>query len=389
MKLGRTIFASVFFFCLMGLDASADDRQVCLEDTLRGELDPVYAACSRLLDDNFVKPDLQAKYHWRKAEVLYRQHKFKKTLEAVELSLVLAPRFPPALLRKAAVLAQLRRRDDAYFAVRKLYSVAPEWSHSLSTLADLSPYHLTFDKREEIYARAVELGPKDYVIRKSYGLLLYHRGKIRQAEAQWQVVLDADREAVNAQYHFTKGPDEFELYGIMLEMRGTIYSHNQQNQKALADLSRLIDLYPDKARGYYLRARHYVRMDDYRRATADIAKSLDLLPGYIRALEVRVQVNLNQKKYEQVIRDADTVLAGEAEQRAWIERFRAFALRGLGRSTDAFEGFLTSAKLDQGLANDMMSRMIMQGYLTDSADHSVNGDKFLNGLMACSVDPDC
>lgn len=389
MRFGRTIFTGVLFIFLMGVDASADDRQLCLEDTLRGDLDPVYAACSTLLADEDVKPDQAAKYHWRRAEILYRKHRFKETLQEIDASLTLDPKFPPALMRKAAVLAQLHRRDDAYLAARKLYAVAPEWSDSLSTLAALSAYHLSFDQREKIYARAVELDPTDYVARKSFGIFLYHRGKIKQAEAQWQAVLDSDRDAVNAQYHFTKGPDEFELYGIMLEVRGTIYGDNQQNAKALADFDRLIKLYPDKARGYYLRARQYERMDDYQRATADIAKSLDLLPGYIRALEVRVQVNLNQKKYEQVVRDADIVLAGEARQRAWIERFRAFALRGLGRPTDAFEGFLTSAKLDPGVANDMKFRMIRQGYISDSAEHSLKSDRFLNGLMACSVDPDC
>lgn len=389
MRFGRTIFTGVLFIVLMGVDASADDRKLCLEDTLRGDLDPVYTACSKLLADNDAKPEQAAKYHWRIAEILYRKHRFKETLEAVELSLELAPRFPPALLRRAAVLAQLRRRDDAYFAARKLYAAAPEWSKSLTVLANLSAYHITFGQREKMHARAVELDPKDHVARKSYGIFLYNHGKIKQAEAQWQAVLDADRDAVNAQYHFTKGPDEFELYGIMLEVRGTIYGDNQQNAKALADFDRLIKLYPDKARGYYLRARQYERMDDYRGATADLSKSLDLLPGYIRALEVRVQVNLNQKKYEQVVRDADIVLAGEARQRAWIERFRAFALRGLGRPTDAFEGFLTSAKLEPGVANDMKFRMIRQGYLSDSAEHSLKSDRFLNGLMACSVDPDC
>ncbi|MEO1159778.1 MAG: hypothetical protein AAFW74_04865, partial [Pseudomonadota bacterium] len=181
MNLGRTIFASVFFFCLMGLGASADDRKLCLEDTLRGDLEPVYAACSRLLDTGFVKPDLQAKYHWRKAEILYRQHKFKETLETIDLSLVLAPEFPPALLRRAAVLAQLGRRDDAFLAAVKLYETAPEWSSSLTVLAELSAYHITFNQREKIHALAVELDQEDYLARKSYGLFLYRRGKIKQA----------------------------------------------------------------------------------------------------------------------------------------------------------------------------------------------------------------
>lgn len=389
MRLGRTIFASVFFFCLMGLEASADDRKLCLEDTLRGDLEPVYAACSRLLDANFVKPDLQAKYHWRKAEVLYRQHKFEGTLEAVDLSLALAPRFPPALLRRSAVLAQLGRRNDAFLAAVKLYETAPDWSRSLTVLADLSPYHITFNQREKLYALAVELNPQDYLARKSNGLFLYHRGKMKQAEAQWQVVLDADREAVNAQYHFTRGPDEFELYGITLELRGTYYSDNRQNTKALADFNRLIDLHPDKARGYYLRAREYQRMGDLQRADADIARSLKLMPGYIRALEVRVEVNLNRKNHEQVVRDADMVLSGDARQRAWIERFRAFALRGLDRPKEAFEGFLTSAKLDEGIANDMRFRMARQGYYSETAELGVEDDGFLNGLMACSIDPEC
>lgn len=389
MRFGRTIFASVFFFCLMGAGASADDRQLCLEDTLRGDLDPVYAACSKLLADKDAKSDQVAKYHWRIGEILYRKHRFEETLEAIDASLELDSTFPPALLRRAAVLAQLRRRDDAYFAARRLFANAPDWSSSLTVLADLSAYHITFDRREKIFAGAVELDPQDYVARKSYGHFLYQRGKIKEAEAQWQVVLDADREAVNAQYHFTKGADEFELYGIMLEFRGSYYGDNQQNDKALADFNWLIELYPDKARGYYLRARQYLRMNKSQLASADIAKSLELLPGYIRALEQRVEVNLKQKKYEQVLADADIVLAGEARQRAWIEHYRGVALRGLGRPTDAFESFLTSAKLDPNAANALMARMTGQGYYSETAKHSVEDEKFLNGLMACSIDPKC
>ncbi|MEO1162007.1 MAG: hypothetical protein AAFW74_16445, partial [Pseudomonadota bacterium] len=178
-------------------------------------------------------------------------------------------------------------------------------------------------------------------------------------------------------------------YGSTLELRGSYYGDTRQPGKALADLNRLIEIYPDKARGYYLRARQYMQMDDYQRADADIARSLKLMPGYIRALEVRVQVNLNRKNYEQVVRDADIVLAGKAQKRAWTERFRAFALRGLGRSPEAFEGFLTSARLDEGLANDMRSRMSMRGYYSETAEQGVERDEFLNGLTACSIDPEC
>lgn len=389
VRLGRTIFASIFFFCLMGLDASADDRKVCLEDTLRGDLDPVYAACSRLLDAGFVKPDQQAKYHWRKAEILYRQRKFKETLEAIDLSLLLAPRFPLALMRRAAVLAQLDRRNDAFRAAVRLYETAPDWSKSSSVLADLSPYHITFNRREKLYARAVKLDPTDYVARMSYGRFLHQRGKIKQAEAQWQVVLDADREAVNAQYRFRASDDQFELYGYMLELRGTVYTANNQNAKALADFNRLIELHPDKARGYYLRAALRVGGDKTELAEADIDKALELLPGYLRALELRVQINLQHNKYEQVVRDADIVLAGKAQQRAWIERFRASALRSLGRSTEAFGSFLASARLDPKLANDMRSRMARRGYYSQTTQFNVEAEEFQNGLMACSIDPDC
>ncbi|MEM7636202.1 MAG: tetratricopeptide repeat protein [Pseudomonadota bacterium] len=357
---------------------------------MRGDLDPVYAACSKLLAAKDVKPDQAAKYHWRRAEILYRQDRFKETLEAIDASLKLDPTFPPALMRRAVVLAQLLRRDDSYFAARKLYAVAPEWSKSLTVLANLSAYHITFGRREKIHARAVELDPKDYDARKSFGLFLYRRGKIKQAEAQWQIILDADREAVNAQYSFFhKGEDGFELYGSTLGLRGTIYGDNRQNAKALVDFDRLIKLYPDKARGYYLRARQYLRMNELQLAAADIAKSLELLPGYIRALEERVLLNLKQKNYQQVVTDADIVLAGEARKRAWIGRYRGVALRGLGRANDAFESFLTSAKLDPEVANALMARMITQGYYSDTAKHSVKDHTFLNGLMACSIDPKC
>ena len=389
MRFGRTIFASVFVIGLMGMDASANDRQLCLEDTLRGDLDPVYTACSRLLDKTFVEPDLQAKYHWRKAEIFYRQHRFKEALDAVELSLVLNPTFPPALMRRAYALAHLGRRNEAFVAAGKLIATAPEWSSSFLTLAHLGVVYLTFGQRLSAFERAIELDPENYLARHGYGSFLLARGRRKEGQAQWQAVLDADREAVDAQYLRTDGPDEFELYGFMLETRGGNYSAHLQYDKALADFTRLIELYPQKARGYFRRADLYLSMDQFELAAADIVKSLELLPGYTKALEVRARMNLLQKKYEQAVQDADVVLAGKTERRAVIQRIRGFALRGLGRSKEAFESLLESAKLKPFSASDLKSRMIMQGYYPENVETSLEDARFINGLMACAIDPQC
>jgi len=389
MRFDRTIFTSVLFICLMGAHASANDRQLCLEDTLRGDLDPVHAACSRLLDGNFVKLDLQAKYHWRKAEILYRQHKFKKALEAVELSLVLDPVFPAALRRRAMALSHLGRGNEAFVAAGKLIATAPEWSGSHLTLASLGVFHLTFDQRMKALARAVELDPKNYLARLSFGSFLIARGRIKEGETQWQVVLEADREVVDAQYHYMRGRDEFELYGYMLEVRGGYHLYNNRYDEAHADFTRLIKLHPEKARGYSLRARQYMYTKQFELAEADVAKALELLPNYSMALGLRVWLRYEQKNYQQAIEDADVLLAGETRERANIHRFRGFAHRKLDNFKQAFENFLAAAKLDPTYATDAKLRMTDRGYYPETADGSVEDIKFTNGLMACAIDPKC
>lgn len=389
MKFDRAIFAGVFFLCLTGGGASANDRQLCLEDTLRGDLDPVYAACSKLLAATFVKPALQAKYHWRKAEILYRQHQFKEALEAIELSLILAPDFPPALMRRAYVLSHLGRRDKAFAAAEQLVAAAPEWSNSPLTLAFLGVFHLTFEQRFHAFSRSLALDPDNYIARNGFASFLVAIGMIKEGEAQWQTVLDADREAVDAHFHFTIGSDEFELYGLVLETRGSYFSANQQSDKALADFTRLIELHPLKARGYYFRARQFLLAKQLDLAEADIAKALELLPDYTKALEVRVQINFKRKQYEQVVRDTDVLLAGETEERAVLESLRGAALRYLNRPKEAFESFLQSAKLEPLFANDRKYRMKRQGYYSGTTEKFLEDEKFLNGLMACAIDPDC
>ena len=175
----------------------------------------------------------------------------------------------------------------------------------------------------------------------------------------------------------------------MLETRGQHYSATRQPDKALADYTRLIELYPQMARGYYDRARHHLNFDQLGLAEADIAKSLELQRDYSKALELSVSVKFFQKKYQQVIKDADGLLAGETEAPAHLLLYRGYSLREMGRPEEAFESFWSAAKMLPFVASDMKSRMLARGYYSGSEEDSVEDNKFINGLKACAVDPGC
>ncbi len=126
---------------------------------------------------------------------------------------------------------------------------------------------------------------------------------------------------------FTKAIDIYPMPEAYLE-RGLAYHQLHQDDDALADLQRAIDLNGYASRAYAIRAGIYQKRGDTNRAMEEYAKSIQASPN-VDAFYERGQIYESMGQHQKAIDDYDQAIS-YLRNAPYVYRARAFAKQNLG-----------------------------------------------------------
>lgn len=102
-----------------------------------------------------------------------------------------------------------------------------------------------------------------------------------------------------------------DIQKIAYFIRGGIYATMQQHDKAILDYSKGIELKPDQREllgCYFCRGNSYAEMKQYDKAILDYSKAIELKPDYAAAYRYRGWVYSEMKQYDKAIQDYSKVI---------------------------------------------------------------------------------
>jgi tetratricopeptide (TPR) repeat protein len=126
--------------------------------------------------------------------------------------------------------------------------------------------------------------------------------------------------------------------------RGNAYKNLRQDEQALADWSRAIELDPNLAAAYAARGTYYRTAQEHRLALADLDRSIQLAPS-VDGFFQRGQVYVALGQYDQAIQDYDRAIT-QRRDAPYVYLARSIAKRALGDEA----GF----QQDQKLATELL-----------------------------------
>lgn len=186
---------------------------------------------------------------------------------------------PPAPLPPPGEMARCKALIDAglYTAARMrlgpIVERHPGWARATALLG-LSFYKESrFELAEPLFARALEADPEEIAIRPVYGWTLYSLGRLDDAAAMFESLLE--RKPGYAPAHYALGVidlDRDRVDAAREQFETTVRLATEQDDPPMAGRAhaRLGDL--------------YVRLDDLARAKRELELALELVPGESEAL---------------------------------------------------------------------------------------------------------
>lgn len=170
-------------------------------------------------------------------------------------------------------------KNPASYEVRRafIYSITPRWSGSLKMMDSFAKYSQN------------ELG-KNPRIRWLLGAPYIEQGDLQAHDNAYSKAIESYTKALNA-------GENHVFYG----RRGEAYYRSEQYPKAVVDLTRAIELYPEEYEYYRWRSKSYLELGDVERALDDSDTARMLAPDdeYTKNQHARVISKLDRLGYEQ------------------------------------------------------------------------------------------
>jgi tetratricopeptide (TPR) repeat protein len=212
--------------------------------------------------------------------VLYQLQKYPEALTAIEKAIAIEPNeYIPRIFR-GGILLYSQRYQEAIAAFDETIKIKPyAWGYvfrgfSYAALKDFQKASLDFDK-------AIELQPDNFIAYIGRGAVETELGNSQQ------VLIDLSKAiALQPDYFLTLylskyyGQSSQETVDFGFEA-STLSS--QDYQKAIADLSQIIQRQPDNIDASFARGLGYVSLDEDRKAIADFTNVINLRPDFIAA----------------------------------------------------------------------------------------------------------
>lgn len=170
-------------------------------------------------------------------------------------------------------------KSPASYEVRRafIYSITPRWGGSLNMMDSFAKYS----------QKDLDKNPR---IKWLLGAPYVEQGDLQSHDKAYSKAIESYTKALNA------GENHI-FYGS----RGETYYRAEQYSKAVTDLTRAIELYPEEYEYYRWRSKSYLEQGDVERALADSDVALMLAPDdeYTQNQHARVISKLDRLGYEQ------------------------------------------------------------------------------------------
>lgn len=163
------------------------------------------------------------------------------------------------LLTEAETNIRNSRYDIALNKVEEALSIEPE--NKKATQLRINIYYLESDYKEalEIVEEAIQRFPGE-------GDFYYQRGLINIGRQKFQKAIDDFNRLID-------GYNDFELFKVYLN-RGVAYMNLQEEEHALEDISKSIELNSNNASAYHSRGMLNYQLKDYEAAVGDFLQAL-------------------------------------------------------------------------------------------------------------------
>ncbi|MCE9527011.1 MAG: tetratricopeptide repeat protein [Planctomycetales bacterium] len=147
------------------------------------------------------------------------------------------------------------------------------------------------DAKFENFDAAVKADPKNVQALQGRAIIYSEKGENDKAIADLTQLLEAD---ANNQ--------------MALEAISQVLNKLKKYDEALKHIEKIISLDPNQPKGYLLRASLYAMKEDEQKALADLDKALELDPRNLLGLLMRSQVHAAMKNYDKAKKDSDLLL---------------------------------------------------------------------------------
>ncbi len=137
--------------------------------------------------------------------------------------------------------------------------------------------------------------------------------------------------------------------------RGAALSRNNDQESALRDLDKAIELNPEYTLAFYNRGRVYTRQDKRDLALADFDAALRTNPKHVNSLIDRGILLSRQEKYEDALADLNTAQSLEPEN-ARLYNNRGIVYKNLGKWNEALEDYTKAIALNPRSASSFVNR---------------------------------
>ncbi len=181
-------------------------------------------------------------------------------------------------------------------------------------------------------AQALNLAPENSSAYRLRAQIRYQTGDHAGSLADADQAIDLAGDAADA-----------ELFGIRAQAQKTL----GENDAAIEDLNRAIELNPDFTAAYYLRAQLYEEKTQAAAAEADYSRVIELAPRHVDALNQRAWLRFYAADWEAAITDSQRVLE-LAPQAAVAMRLIGYAHFGQGNYAEAAQMLSAAADADPG-----------------------------------------
>lgn len=205
---------------------------------------------------------LKGRYHFDKWEV----DGFKKAFECFKKAIEIDSTYAPAYAGMADAYINLGAWSE--MAVSQSHPQARTWAEKALEIDDQLPeahtslgiinaeYYWNWPKAEEHYKRAIELNPNYVLAHQFYAEFLSRMGRLEEGIAEARLAQHLDPISV--------GPS----WDVALA-----YYHARQNENALAELHKSIELHPDSGLAYFLLGLIYARTEKYEEALSALQRA--------------------------------------------------------------------------------------------------------------------
>lgn len=229
-------------------------------------------------------------WYYKRAMARIRQHNYGKAIQLFNRAIAINPTISEFFLQRGCAFSEIQFYDEAFKDFEKAKELNPKDERIYYCLAH-SFHNMGMNSRALTFINeAISLAPDE--------VNYYERAKI--FEYLWN-----EEKAIS---DYTRAIELDEGYTLAYESRGDIFYRKQKFSKALEDYNKLVSIEPKNGTHYYECGTAYQAIGDYSQALVNYNKAIELIDNEPIFFYKRALTYLHLQDYEQALKDLNRSL---------------------------------------------------------------------------------